>query len=123
MTAIVLFTDFGPGGPYTGQMESVIRQIAPASPVINLLSSAPAANPRLSSYLLAALRYSFPAGSIFLTVVDPGVGTDRKAVVLHADGQIFVGPDNGLLNTVALQSRHSQWSEITWEPRQCSMSF
>lgn len=121
MSQIVLFTDFGASGPYLGQMESVLQQIAPTVPVINLLSNAPIADPRLSAYLLAALRHSFPANSIFLSVVDPGVGGERKAVVLQADGQAFVGPDNGLLNTVAVQSQHTQWS--IWRPEQCSMSF
>jgi hypothetical protein len=104
-------------------MESVLRQAAPNIPVINLLSNAPTADPRLSSYLLAALRHSFPANSIFLAVVDPGVGGERKAVVLHADEQVFVGPDNGLLNAVAVQAQNTQWSEITWRPEHCSMSF
>ncbi len=123
MTCIVLFTDFGPSGPYIGQMESALQQAAPNVPVINLLSNAPTADPRLSSYLLAALRHSFPVNSIFLAVVDPGVGGERRAVVLHADGQTFVGPDNGLLNTVAVQAQDAQWSEITWRPEHCSMSF
>lgn len=123
MAGIVLFTDFGPSGPYIGQMESVLQQAAPNVPVINLLSNAPTADPRLSSYLLAALRHSFPVNSIFLAVVDPGVGGDRKAVVLQADGQTFVGPDNGLLNTVAVQAENTRWSEIIWKPEQCSMSF
>jgi hypothetical protein len=104
-------------------MELVLRQTAPNIPVINLLSNAPIADPRLSSYLLAALRYSFPINSIFLAVVDPGVGGERRAVVLQADGQTFVGPDNGLLNTVAVQSQNVQWSEIIWRPEHCSMSF
>lgn len=123
MTGIILFTDFGPSGPYIGQMESVLRQTAPNVPIINLLSNAPTADPRLSSYLLAALRYSFPVNSIFLAVVDPGVGGERRAVVLHADGQIFVGPDNGLMNTVAVQAQNAQWSKIIWRPENCSMSF
>lgn len=123
MTCIVLFTDFGPSGPYIGQLESVLRQTAPNVPVINLLSNAPTADPRLSSYLLAALRHSFPVNSIFLAVVDPSVGGERRAVVLHADGQTFVGPDNGLLNTVAVHAQDAQWSEIIWRPKQCSMSF
>lgn len=123
MTGIVLFTDFGPSGPYIGQMEAVLRQAAPNVPVINLLSNAPAADPRLGSYLLAALRHSFPVTSIFLAVVDPGVGGERRAVVLHADGQTFVGPDNGLMNTVAVQAQEVQWSEIIWKPEHCSMSF
>jgi S-adenosylmethionine hydrolase len=123
VTCVVLFTDFGPSGPYTGQMEVVLRQLAPNVPVVNLLSNAPIADPRLSSYLLAALRHSFPVNSVFLAVVDPGVGSERKAVVLQADGQTFVGPDNGLLNTVAVQAKHAQWSEIVWKPEHCSMSF
>jgi len=123
VSCIVLFTDFGPSGPYVGQMESVLRLTAPNVPVINLLSNAPTADPRLSAYLLAALRYSFPANSIFLAVVDPGVGDVRRAVVLQADGQTFVGPDNGLLNTVAVQAQDAQWSEIIWKPEHCSTSF
>ena len=123
MSCIVLFTDFGPAGPYIGQMESVLRLTAPNIPVINLLSNAPTADPRSSSYLLAALRHSFPINSIFLAVVDPGVGAERRAVVLQADGQTFVGPDNGLLNTVAVQAQNRQWSEIIWKPEYCSMSF
>jgi hypothetical protein len=123
VSCIVLFTDFGPSGPYIGQMELVLRQTAPNVPVINLLSNAPTADPRLSSYLLAALRHSFPINSIFLSVVDPGVGGERKAVVLQADGRTFVGPDNGLLSTVAVQAQNAQWSEIIWKPEHCSMSF
>jgi len=123
VSQIILFTDFGASGPYLGQMESVLRQTAPTVPVINLLSNAPIANPRLSAYLLAALRHSFPVNSIFLAVVDPGVGGGRRAVVLRADGQSFVGPDNGLLNTVAVQAENAQWSEIIWRPEQCSISF
>ncbi len=121
--AIVLFTDFGGEGPYIGQMESVIDSMTPDARVIHLLSNAPTANPLLSSYLLAALSKSFPRNTIFLAVVDPGVGGQRAAVVLEADGQFFVGPDNGLLNTVAVQSRQYQWFEIIWCPENCSNSF
>lgn len=123
MRQILLFTDFGCSGPYTGQMESVIKQIAPQTAVIQLLSNAPESNPRLSAYLLAALRADFPEDSIFLTVIDPGVGSERKALVLKADGQYFVGPDNGLLSVVAAQARQVQWWQITWQPENCSSSF
>lgn len=121
--AIILFTDFGSEGPYVGQMESVIEQIAPNTKVINLLSNAPQGDPLLSAYLLAALRKNFPVGSIFLAVVDPGVGGDRLALVLEADGHYFVGPDNGLFNTVAVQSSVVNWHEIIWRPIVCSSSF
>lgn len=122
-TPIVLFTDFGPAGPYLGQVEIVLRQIAPSNPIIHLVSNAPCGNPRAGAYLLAALRQQFPKDSMFLCVVDPGVGGSRKAVVLQADGQFFVGPDNGLLNSVAKHAEHCDWFEIIWRPEQCSMSF
>ncbi len=121
--AIVLFTDFGGEGPYMGQMESVIDNLAPDARVIHLLSNAPTADPLLSAYLLAALSKSFPPNTIFLAVVDPGVGGQRAAVVLEADGQFFVGPDNGLLNTVAVHANQHQWFEIVWQPENCSNTF
>ncbi|MGR9072852.1 MAG: SAM hydrolase/SAM-dependent halogenase family protein, partial [Gammaproteobacteria bacterium] len=120
---IVLFTDFGGGGPYVGLMESVIRRLSPDAGIVNLVSNAPKGNPRSSSYLLAALRRDFPENSVFLCVVDPGVGGDRRPVVLVADGQRFVGPENGLLNTAALQSFRTAWHEIAWRPGDCSPSF
>jgi len=123
MTRIVLFSDFGAEGPYLGQMHAVLQQQAPGTPVIDLLSNAPSGNPRLSAYLLAALRHYLPAHSIFLSVVDPGVGGPRAPVVVQADGQYFVGPDNGLFNTVAAQTQSIQCWEIDWRPRHCSMSF
>lgn len=121
---ILLFTDFGADGPYTGQMQAVLKQLAPEATVIPLVSNAPMANPIASSYLLAALRNSFPENSIFLSIVDPGVGGLRRPVVLYADGQYFVGPDNGLFNTIAKHTKLQPiWSEITWKPEECSNSF
>lgn len=120
---ILLFTDFGADGPYLGQMEAVLRLNAPGLPVINLLSDAPPGEPRLAAYLLAALAKEFPAGSVFLCVVDPGVGGGRLPLALEADGRWFVGPDNGLLNTVAAQAQSAAWHVITWQPGRLSASF
>ncbi len=83
---IVLFTDFGPGGLYTGQMKAVLAERAPAVPVIELLNDAPAFRSRSSAYLLAALAGAFPPAAVFLCVVDPGVGGGRAALVVEADG-------------------------------------
>lgn len=98
---IVLFTDFGLEGPYVGQMKARIARDAPAVPVIDLFSDAPMADPKASAYLLAAYATEFPAGSIFLAVVDPGVGSERPGVIIEADGRWFVGPGNGLFELVA----------------------
>ncbi len=120
---IFLFTDFGPAGPYLGQMESVLRINAPGAEVVNLVSDAPAGEPRLAAYLLSALAKEFPVGSVFLCVVDPGVGGERLPVVLEADGRWFVGPDNALLNAVAAQAENIFWRIITWQPQRLSSSF
>ncbi len=120
---ILLFTDFGGEGPYLGQMEAVLRQAAPGEDVINLLSDAPCGKPRLAAYLLAALSGYLPPGSVFLCVVDPGVGGERLPVALEADGRWFVGPDNGLLNTVAAQAENASWRIIGWRPERLSASF
>jgi len=122
---IVLFTDFGPTGPYTGQMIAALRKIAPHVPVIDLLSNAPAFNPQASAYLLSALIRDFPDGSVFLGIVDPGVGGDRAPIIIKAANQWFVGPDNGLFHIVV---RHSDINDvgawrITHAPEHLSASF
>ncbi len=120
---ILLFTDFGAEGPYLGQMEAVLRVAAPGVDVINLLSNVPTGEPRLAAYLLAALCRRFPAGSVFVCVVDPGVGGDRDPVVLEADRRWFVGPNNGLFNAVAVQTGNTVWRLIDWRPDELSASF
>ncbi len=120
---IGLFTDFGANGPYLGQMEAVLRSSAANIDVINLVNNAPIADPRLSAFLLAAIHQNFPHDSVILCVVDPGVGGDRLPVVLRADNKWFVGPENGLLNTVAVQTSVTQWYKIVWQPAHLSSSF
>jgi hypothetical protein len=88
---IVLFTDFGLQGPYTGQMKAVLCQMAPGIPAVDLFADAPVGNPRASAYLLAAYAEWFAAGSVFLAVVDPGVGGARPPIILEADGRWYVG--------------------------------
>lgn len=120
---ILSFTDFGPTGPYIAQMQAVIRRIAPSIPFIDLLNDAPMCNPRASAYLLAALVPQFPKASVFLGVVDPGVGTERQAVVMTAGDQWFVGPDNGLFEIVARRAGHAHWWQIGADADNLSASF
>lgn len=120
---IVLFTDFGLAGPYTGQVSAVLAQTAPGVPVVSLFADAPAGQPKPSAYLLAAYAEWFAAGSIFLCVVDPGVGSVRRPIIVEADRKIYVGPDNGLFELVLRRAEHAESSEITWRPPSLSMSF
>jgi S-adenosylmethionine hydrolase len=120
---IVLFTDFGLAGPYTGQMKAVLVERAPAVPVIDLFADAPACNPKASAYLLAAHAAWFSAGTVFLAVIDPGVGGPRAPIVVEADGRWFVGPDNGLFELVIRRAAVARSREITWRPASLSTSF
>lgn len=95
---VYFFSDFGPGGPYTGQIEAVIRDRTSAQ-FINLLSDAPMADPYHSAYLLAALYEELPAKKGYmLAVVDPGVGSDRQVITFQIGKMTFLGPDNGLFS-------------------------
>ena len=120
---IVLFTDFGPGGPYTGQMKAVLAREAPGTPVVDLADDLPACEPEPAAYLLAACAPAFPPGTVFVCVVDPGVGSARAPVALNAGGRWYVGPDNGLLAIVARHSGDARWFTITWRPAALSASF
>lgn len=117
---IVLFTDFGL--PYTGQIKAVLHRIAPGIPVIDLFVDAP--EPMAAAYLLRSYGEDFPPGSVFLSVVDPGVGGLRKPSVVEAGGRWYVGPDNGLFEMVVRHSGSAaRWWEISWAPERLSASF
>ncbi|MGH8664012.1 MAG: SAM hydrolase/SAM-dependent halogenase family protein [Burkholderiales bacterium] len=120
---IYLFTDFGAADIYVGQVKAELARHAPAVAVIDLLHEAPAFRVEAGAHLLAALSQRFAPGSVILAVVDPGVGTSRKPVVLRAQECYFVGPDNGLLSVVAARSRDNAVWEIVWRPETMSRSF
>ncbi len=120
---ILMFTDFGPAGPYLGEMEAELARHAPEVPRIRLLADAPAFAPRPAAYLLAALAARFAPGDVCLAVVDPGVGGDRLPLAVEADGRWFVGPDNGLFELLLRRAERRRSFVITWRPPQLSASF
>ncbi len=120
---IALFTDFGLHGPYTGQMKAVLHRMAPGVPVIDLFADAPAGDPRASAYLLAAYAAWFSAGTVFLCVVDPGVGGERPPLIVEADGRWYVGPGNGLFELVQRRADTLRRWDITWQAERLSASF
>ena len=120
---IVLFTDFGLHGPYTGQMKAVLHPMVPDVPVVDLFADAPIGNPRVSAYLLAAYAVWFPAGTVFLCVVDPGVGGARPPLIVEADRRWYVGPGNGLFELVQRRAAQASRWDIDWRPEHLSASF
>lgn len=121
---IVTFTDFGLAGPCLGQMKAALLSIAPQARLLDLMADAPIANPRAAAYLLAAYLSDFPRDTVFVCVVDPGVGTNQRCpVVMRANDQWFVGPENGLLEIVARRYAPATYWEIVWRPAKLSASF
>jgi S-adenosyl-L-methionine hydrolase (adenosine-forming) len=120
---IVLFTDFGLEGPYTGQVKTVLHRFGPGVPVVDLFADLPAGKPRPAAYLLAAYSRWFMPGTIFLAIVDPGVGGERAAIVAAADDRWFVGPDNGLFEVVVRRAGAARIWDIPAPPGLISASF
>jgi len=119
---IVLFTDFGLEGPYVGQLQAVLQQQAPGVPVINLFSDLAPFDVKGAASLLAAYIAGFPPATVFLCVVDPGVGSARPGVVVKADGRWYVGPNEGLFALLArLPGKVECWQLP--EPGDVSASF
>lgn len=120
---ILLFTDFGSGDLYVGQVKAVLHQRAPNAQIVDLLHEAPAFNVKASAHLLSALAARIPAGSVTLAVVDPGVGGARGPVAVLAEDRWFVAPDNGLLSVVVARAGKSEVYPIGWNPANLSASF
>lgn len=120
---IALFTDFGSGGPYLGQMRAVLAREAPGVPVVDLMNDAPAFDPASAAHLLPAVAGSLAAGTIVVAVVDPGVGSARGALVVEADGKTFVGPDNGLFEMARRRARSLRVWSIDHRPDALSATF
>jgi len=104
-------------------MKAVLAEMAPGVPVIDLFADAPVGDPKASAYLLAAYAAWFPERTVFLCVVDPGVGGARPAMFLEADGRWYVGPGNGLFELVRRRASETLSFEIDWRPERLSASF
>ncbi|WP_456370369.1 SAM hydrolase/SAM-dependent halogenase family protein [Thermodesulfatator atlanticus] len=108
--AIVLLTDFGVRDHYVAVMKGVIKSIFPAADIIDLSHEVPPQDVASGAYLLGVSYRYFPEGSIFVAVVDPGVGTERKGILVSASRYFFIGPDNGLFTLVLEREKEfSAW--------------
>ena len=98
---IALFTDYGWEAPYVAQIKGVILTTNPNARILDLSHNVPAFNVAEGAYLLDQSAEEFPAGTIFVAVVDPQVGTERDPVLVETSkGKFFIGPDNGLFTQV-----------------------
>jgi S-adenosylmethionine hydrolase len=112
---ITLLTDFGVSDYFVGAMKGVILAINPHATIVDLTHEIPPQDIQAAAFTLLACYRDFPAGTIHLAVVDPGVGSDRRAVVIECGGQLFIGPDNGLFSWIwEREGNFSAW-QITNE--------
>jgi len=111
-TIITFTSDFGDEDWFVGVVHGVLHELAPDARVVDLTHAIPPGNVVRAAFVLEAATPDFPAGTVHLAVVDPGVGTKRRAFAIHARGQYFVGPDNGVLEW-ALADPAAEVHELT----------
>lgn len=97
---ITLLTDFGLEDHFVGVMKGVIAGIAPKAQVVDITHEVQPFQVGQARFLLGEAWRYFPARTIHVVVVDPGVGSERRALLAEAGGQVFIGPDNGVLSDV-----------------------
>jgi S-adenosyl-L-methionine hydrolase (adenosine-forming) len=113
MSAIItLTTDFGSGSPYVAAMKGVIIGINPAVRLIDISHSVGPQNVHEAAVLLAEAATWFPAGTIHVAVIDPGVGTQRKLIYARIGDQQYLALDNGLLSLLAKRHKPARIVEL-----------
>jgi len=92
-----LLTDFGLTDPFVAEMKASVLSICPEVRIIDITHQVEKFNVGMGSFLLACAAPNFPAGTVHVAVVDPGVGSERRPILVEGRRSFFVGPDNGLL--------------------------
>ena len=105
MSIITLLTDFGTADSYVAEVRAVLLFEVPGVVLIDVTHDVPTGNVRAAQYVLSRVWRRFPLGTVHLAVVDPGVGTVRRALAGEVLGHQFVAPDNGLLSGLPAQTR------------------
>ncbi len=110
---ITLTTDFGLRDPYVAEMKAVILSLCPEAVIVDVTHQVPKFDIRMGAYLLASAAPYFPKGAIHVAVIDPGVGTTRRNLIIRTKHNLLVGPDNGVLALAAKREQVSSVHEIT----------
>jgi S-adenosylmethionine hydrolase len=110
---ITLLTDFGTRDAYVGAMKGVILGIAADATIVDIAHDLPPQDVHEAAWLLRTSFAYFPPGTVHVAVVDPGVGTERRAIAARAGGMMFVGPDNGVLSWALTAAGDARAVEIS----------
>ncbi len=109
---ITFLSDFGISDTYVSQVKGVILSVNPEAKIIDITHNLHPGDVQSASYLLWSAYRFFPAGTVHLAVVDPGVGTKRKGIIVETEIYFFVGPDNGLFTMPLREERIKKVIEI-----------
>jgi S-adenosylmethionine hydrolase len=109
---VTLLTDFGVRDPYVGTVKGVLLRASPRLEIVDLSHEVPPQAVRVAAFWIARAYPFFPAGTVHLCVVDPGVGTARAPIAAEAGGHYFVAPDNGLLSDVLAEASSARVHRI-----------
>lgn len=110
---VSLLTDFGLTDSYVAEMKAIILSLCPQVRIIDISHLVDKFNIRMGAFLLATATPTFPTGTVHVAVIDPGVGSARRPIVVETDRSLYVGPDNGLLIPAASAERILHVYEIT----------
>ncbi|HID16441.1 MAG TPA: hypothetical protein EYP16_06555, partial [Candidatus Atribacteria bacterium] len=100
MSLIALLTDFGYDDEYVGVMKGVVYSEIENAKIVDILHNVEPFNVKGAAIILKGVVNYFPSTTIFVVVVDPGVGTERKSLILFKNKQVFIGPDNGIFSLI-----------------------
>ncbi len=110
---VALLTDFGSQDHYAGAVKGAVLSACREATVVDIAHDLPPHDVETGAYALLAAHRAFPAGTVFLAVVDPGVGSQRRGIALEAGGYFFVGPDNGLFTHVLAEHKGARVHALT----------
>jgi S-adenosylmethionine hydrolase len=113
MSIITLLTDFGSQDYFVGAMKGVILSINPEATIVDITHEVPPQEIETGAFNLLSCYRNFPLGTIHVAVVDPGVGSDRRAIIVECGDQFFVGPDNGVFSWVCEREKNWTATEVT----------
>src|SRR5262245_57632502 len=110
---ITLLTDFGTVDYFVPAVKGVILKINPHALIVDITHEIPAHDIRSAAFTLGACYHNFPLSAIPVAIVDPGVGSERAAIIVAAGGYFFVGPENGIFSLFYARESSSEGYQIT----------
>lgn len=110
---VALLTDFGAQDHYVGAVRGAILTVCPAATLVDIAHDVAAHDIEQAAFTLGAAYPFFPPGTVFVAVVDPGVGSERRGLAIDAGGYRFVGPDNGIFSLVLEEHQGARLHQLT----------